>query len=85
MSKLDDRIEDSPKQLPPLLDEFRTALQDEIEVAKQNASSSSIPLSNGHKVGQQGSAFQYAFLIDSVLNTPDGAPGDLVVPGKAPM
>lgn len=84
MSKLDDRIEDDPKPLPPLLDEFRTALQDEIEVAKQNASSSAIPLSNGHKVGQQGSAFQYAFLIDSVLNTPDGAPGDLVVPGKAP-
>jgi len=85
MSKLDNRITDTHKPLPPLLDEFRTALQDEIEVAKRNASTSAIPLSNGHKVGQQGSAFQYAFLIDSVLNTPDGAPGDLVIPGRAPM
>lgn len=71
--------------LPPLLEEFRKALQDEIEVAKRNASNSAIPLSNGHKVSEQGNAHQYVFLIDSVLNTPDGAPGDLVVPGKAPI
>ncbi len=76
---------DPPPVLPPLLDEFRTALQDEIEAAKRHSSNSAIPLSNGHKVAQQGSAHQYAFLIDSVLNTPDGAPGDLHVPGKAPM
>ena len=76
---------DPPPNLPPLLDEFRRALQDEIEVAKRNASNSAIPLNNGHKVGEQGSAHQYAFLIDSVLNTPDGAPGDLIVPCKAPM
>jgi len=76
---------DPPPTLPPLLDEFRSALQDEIEVAKRNASNSAIPLSNGHKVGEQGSAHQYAFLIDSVLNMPDGAPGDLIIPGKAPM
>ncbi len=71
--------------LPYLLDEFRTALQDEIEVAKRNASNSSIPLSNGHKVGQQGSASQCAFTVDSVLNTPDGAPCDFFIPGRAPM
>lgn len=75
----------APPSLPPLLDEFRAALQDEIEVAKRNSSSSAIPLSNGHKVSDQGRAHQYAFLIDSVLNTPDGAPGDLIIPGKAPM
>jgi hypothetical protein len=82
---LNNRFTDTQNPLPPLLDEFRTALQDEIEVAKRNASNSAIPLSNGHKVGQQGSAFQYAFQIDSVLNTPDDTPGDLIVPGKAPM
>lgn len=85
MVKLDNEFTNTQNPLPPLLVEFRTALQDEIEVAKRNASNSSIPLSNGHLVGQQGNAFQYAFQIDSVLNTPDGAPGDLVVPGKAPM
>ena len=71
--------------LPPLLEEFRAALQDEIEVAKRNSSSSAVPLTNGHKVASLGSAHQYAFLIDSVLNMPDGAPGELVVPGKAPL
>jgi superfamily I DNA and/or RNA helicase/uncharacterized protein YukE len=76
---------DLPPDLPPLLNEFRRALQDEIEVAKRNESGNAIPLSNGHKVGEQGSAYQYSFLIDSVLNVPDGAPGDLIVPGKAPM
>lgn len=71
--------------LPSLLDDFRIALLDEIEVAKRNSSSGAIHLTNGHKVAQLGSAFQYAFLIDSVLNTPDGAPGDLKVPGKKPL
>ena len=85
MVKSNKSLEYTQKPLPPLLDEFRTALQDEIEAARRNASSSAIPLTDGHKVDQQGSAFQYAFLIDSVLNAPDGAPGDLIVPGKAPM
>ena len=76
---------DTSPGLPPLLGEFRTALQDEIEVAKRNSSSSAVPLTNGHKVASLGNAYQYAFLIDSVLNMPDGAPGDLVVPGKAPL
>ncbi|VVB96230.1 ATP-dependent RecD-like DNA helicase [uncultured archaeon] len=71
--------------LPPLLDDFRKALLDEIEVAKRNSTSGAIHLTNGHKVAQFGSAFQYSFLIDSVLNTPDGAPGDLRVPGKTPL
>jgi hypothetical protein len=79
-----ERNDESPV-LPPLLEEFRTALQDEIGVAKRNSSSSAVPLTNGHKVASLGSAHQYAFLIDSVLNMPDGAPGDLVVPGKAPL
>lgn len=85
MRKSDSSITKTPVHLPPLLDEFRTALQDEIKVAKRNASSNSIPLSNGHKVGKQGNAHQYAFLIDTILNTPDGAPCDFIVPGRAPM
>ncbi len=74
-----------PPALSPLLDEFRSALQDEIEVASRNTSHNAIPLRNGHKISGRGSAHQYAFLIDSVLNTPDGAPGDLKIPGKAPI
>lgn len=71
--------------LPSLLDEFRKALKDEIEAAKRNSSYGAIPLSNGHKIAELGSAFQYAFLIDTLLNAPDGAPGDLFVPGRPPL
>jgi hypothetical protein len=71
--------------LPPMLAEFRDALKDEIEVAKRNSSSGAIPLSNGSRIGQQGSLFHYSFSVDSVLNAPDDAPGDLIVPGRAPM
>ena len=79
-----ERNDESPV-LPTLLEEFRAALQDEIVVAKRNSSSSAVPLTNGRKVAALGSAHQYAFLIDSVLNMPDGAPGELVVPEKAPL
>lgn len=85
MSTNPDTTHEKEIPLPSLLDDFCKALRDEIEVAKRNSSSSAIHLSNGHKVAQLGSAFQYAFLIDSVLNTPDGAPGDLKVPGKTPL
>ncbi len=85
MAKSNNGHGDDRKALPPLLDEFRSALLDEIEVAKREASSGAVPLTEGHKVGQQGGAFQYAFLIDSILNAPDGSPGDLIVPGKPPM
>ncbi len=71
--------------LPPMLGEFRDALKDEIEVARRNSSSGAIPLSNGKRICQQGSLFHYAFSVDSVLNAPDDAPGDLIVSGKAPM
>ncbi|HKL21463.1 MAG TPA: hypothetical protein VJ904_06630 [Tichowtungia sp.] len=53
--------------LPAMLDEFRDALKDEIEVAKRNSSSSAIPLSNGTKIGQQGSLFHYAFVVQKWL------------------
>lgn len=82
MTKYPNTVYEWEISLPPLLDDFRKALKDEIEVAKRNSSYSAIQLSNGHKVAQLGSAFQYAFLIDTLLNTPDGAPGDLLVPGR---
>jgi hypothetical protein len=85
MNDFGSNYNNSEPLLPPMLAEFRDALKDEIEVAKRNSSSSAIPLSNGSRIGQQGSLFHYAFSIDSVLNAPDDAPGDLIVPGKAPM
>lgn len=82
---MNQNLSNDKPSLPPLLDEFRIALQDEIEAVKRNASNSAIPLSNGQKIDERASAYQYAFMIDSVLNTPDGTPGDLIVPGKSPI
>ena len=65
-----------------MLGEFRTALREEIFSAQRSASSNAVPLTNGRKIGQVGAAFQYAFTVDSVLNVPGDAPGDLIVPGK---
>jgi hypothetical protein len=85
MNDFNENYNSSETLLPPMLAEFRDALKDEIEVAKRNSSSGAIPLSNGSRIGQQGSLFHYSFSVDSVLNAPDDAPGDLIVPGKAPM
>ena len=85
MNDFNENYNSSEPLLPPMLAEFRNALKDEIEVAKRNSSSGAIPLSNGSRIGQQGSLFHYSFSVDSVLNAPDDAPGDLIVPGKAPM
>jgi hypothetical protein len=69
-------------QLRGVLEEFRIALREEIFAAQRSSSSNAVPLSNGRKIGQAAAAFQYAFSVDSVLNVPDDAPGDLIVPGK---
>jgi AAA domain len=74
-------VNDEP-QLGGVLNEFRTALREEIFAAQRSSSSNALPLSNGRRIGQVGAAFQYAFSVDSVLNVPDDAPGDLIVPGK---
>jgi hypothetical protein len=76
-------LEEQEIPLPPLLDEFRTALREEIEAARKNASSSAVPLSNGRRIAKVGGGFQYLFVIDNVLNVPDDTPGDLIVPGKS--
>ena len=81
----DTSIEKNHLILPPLLDEFCKALQDEIQVAKRNVANTSVPLNNGQQIGQQGGAYQYAFIIDTVLNTPDGTPCELILPGRPPM
>jgi hypothetical protein len=74
--------EQQEKPLPPLLDEFRTALREEIEAAKRTASSAAVGLVSGRKVGVHAGAFQYQFLVESPLNLPDDSPADLIVPGQ---
>jgi hypothetical protein len=68
--------------LPPLLDEFRTALREEIEAAKRTASAAAVELVSGRKVGVHAGAVQYQFAVESPLNLPDDSPADLIVPGQ---
>ncbi len=73
---------DNRKSLPELLEQFRKALEAEIEAIKRQASNSAVPLSNGKRIGENASQYQYVFNIDSVLNAPEGSPVELKVPGK---
>lgn len=65
--------------------EFREALRQEIDAARRNATSAAVPLVNGRRIAQVGSGFQYIFDVDSVLNAPGDAPGDLIVAGQPPV
>src|SRR5476651_2693408 len=79
---------ESPDQEVPLggmLAEYRSALYAEIEAAQRNASSQAIPLSNGERIGKVGHVLQYRFTVDSFLNLPGDTPGDLIIPGTAPI
>src|SRR5437773_4047029 len=68
--------------LKGVLDEFRTALREEIFAAQRSSSSNAVPLTNGRRIGQVGATFQYSFTVDSILNVPGDALGDLVVSGQ---
>ncbi len=70
------------KKLPPILDEFRTALEEEIEAASRNSALSAIPLIDGKLIRKAAKSFQYAFKLETVLNTPGDTPGELVVPDR---
>jgi len=67
------------------LAEFRTALLQEIDAASRQKASSAVPLVNGRRIGQVGGSFQYIFSVESSLNLPGDAPGDLFVPGRSPI
>lgn len=67
------------------LAEFRTALQEEIDAARRNESSSAISLINGRRIAQIGGSYQYVFDVENILNLPGDAPGDLYVPGYPPQ
>ena len=63
------------------LAEFRTALRQEIEAAKRASNAGAVPLVNGRRIGQLGSAYQYLFEVENAVNLLGDAPGDLSVPG----
>ena len=78
-------MEPEEVELPDVLSEFRIALQNEIEAARRQESSSAVPLINGRRIAQVGQNFQYLFTIENALNLPGDAPGDLYLPKHAPI
>jgi AAA domain/PLD-like domain len=69
--------------LSGVLEEFRTALREEIDAARRSAASSGVRLLDGRRLGRAAGSTQYAFRVESALNLPDDSPGDLHVPGRA--
>src|SRR5262249_35175504 len=69
--------------LSGLLEEFRTALREEIEAARRSAVASGGQLFDGRRVGRSACSSQYGFRVESALNLPDDSPGDLHVPGRS--
>jgi AAA domain len=82
LARLNPTITDSEQPLRGVLNEFRIALREEISVAQKTSSSNAVPLTNGRRISQLGGTFQYSFTVDSILNVPGDAPGDLMVAGQ---
>ena len=78
-------VEQEEVQLSGKLAEFRTALQEEIEASRRNASSNAVPLINGRRIAQVGASFQYVFDVENVLNLPGDTPGDLYIQDRSPL
>jgi hypothetical protein len=72
-------------ELVGVLAEFRTALREELDAARRVAAGAGIRLLNGQLIGQAAESYQYAFTLESVLNLPDDLPGELRIPGRAPV
>lgn len=78
-------IEASRVPLKGILNEFRTALEKEIEAASQGAEGSAVSLLNGRRIAQVGGNYQYLFNVENVLNLPSDSPGDLFVSDHPPL
>lgn len=57
-------------------------MREEICAAQKTSSSNAVPLTNGRRISQIGGTHQYSFTVDSILNVPGDAPGDLIVTGQ---
>ncbi len=66
------------------LEEFRTALEDEINAARSIAYGNGIGLLSGRRIAQIGNSFQYVFRLEKTINLPDDVPGELHIPTKKP-
>ena len=68
-----------------LVQEFKSALESEIKAVRNQASSSAVSISNGRKTSENMNQFQYKFMFDSLINTPEGSPVNLIVEKQNPI
>lgn len=68
-----------------VLEQFRTALNEEVGTARQRASNTGVTLSDGRHIGQMGANHQYVFKIEDMLSVPADSPAQLQVPGQNRM
>lgn len=64
-------------ELVGVLDEFRTALREELDAARRVAAGAGIQLLNGQLIAQAAESYQYAFTLESVLSLFATTPGGL--------
>lgn len=67
--------------LPPRLDEFRTALEEEIKAA-QRGNSNLVLLTRGRFLATVGGEFLYEFETASPVRVPPDTPGELIIDGR---
>lgn len=76
----------SPKMiLPRRLEEFRTALEEEIICARADAFGHTVPLTSGRKISHTGKSCQYVFRLKDTFSLPDDTPGDLYIKNLQPV
>lgn len=78
-------IDSDEVALTGVLDEFRTALREEIQAARTYEANNPVELRNGKRIAKIGNNFQYLFQIENALNLPGDTPGDLLVPDSPPL
>lgn len=71
--------------LPPHIQNYVDALNEELIAARRMASSSAVQLVNGKRAASAGGQFVYLFGIDNNLNVPADSPADLHITGKDPI
>jgi hypothetical protein len=65
------------------IDEFKTALEQEIAASKANSAASAVALTDGRLVAPVGSTFHYRFNVSTHVRVPPDTEGDLVLPNHS--
>ena len=68
-----------PERASGICSEFVQALEQEVAAVKRQSVAAAIPLYHGKRIGDEGTAYQYSFRLESVLSAPSDSPADLML------